>query len=355
MSRRRLAIGAGILCLTVLATAAGWWGARATLRAPRSPLGVSPAATFQVPEGTVGRTQNVFVNASWSLTDAARNVLAGIVTSVEHPGGEARPGQVLYRVNLQPVVAATGDVPAFRDITEGSVGPDVAQLQRLLASLGLYRDRADGTFDAGVTAAVKKWQRQLGAGETGAVGIGTLLFLPRLPARLVPGPEVKVGKALRGDEVAVQQVADTPSVVVPLLAEQQRFAVNGAEVVVEARGSEVQWRGQVASSARGVNGGFDLQITGPEGSPVCGDRCDLIPVGETAVLPGQIVLVAPRRGPVVPVAAVLTSPDGKAHVMMADGSERPVTILAASDGLAVVDGVSVDEIVRIGAGGRAAT
>lgn len=308
----------------------------------------TPVPTYEVASGRVGRTQNVFVNASWALAEGARNALPGIVTSVEHQGGEAEAGQVLYRVNLEPVVVATGNVPTFREMTMGMVGPDVAQLQGLLGYLGLYAGRADGDFDASVADAVERWQRRLKSDETGSVKAGSLLFVPRLPARLVLGADVKVGEMLQGGEVAVQQVADAPSFVVPLLAEQQRFATAGVDVVIQPEGSDVGWNGKVASVDPGENGGFDLQIVGTDDEPVCGDRCDAIPVGETIILPGQIILVPPREGPVIPIGAVLTAPDGNAHVVMADGAERPITILAASGGLAVVDGIAVGDVIRVG-------
>lgn len=327
---------------------AGWWAGRATLEAPESPLDSTPVPTYEVSGGRVGQTQNVFVNASWSLTEAARNQLPGIVTSVEHQDGEGKAGQVLFRVSLEPVVVAIGDVPAFREMSTGTKGPDVRQLQRMLGSLGLYRGSADGSFDEGVADAVTRWQSTLNSDETGIVKFGQVLFVPDLPARLVLGTEVQTGQVLRGGEVAVQQVAEAPSFAVALLPEQQRFAVAGIDVMIEAEGSDAEWNGTVVSVDPGLNGGFELQVAGIEGEPVCGDLCEAIPLGEPTILRGQLVLVAPLEGPVLPVGAMLTSPEGDVHVVMADGSQRRIRILASSDGLAVVDGVAVGEIVRLG-------
>ena len=60
------------------------------------------------------------------------------------------------------------------------------------------------------------------------------------------------------------------------------------------------------------------------------------------------VTVAPEvSGPAVPVAAVRTDPDGSAWVRLADGTRQQVTVLGSAGGVAVVDGLSAGDLVRV--------
>ena len=61
-------------------------------------------------------------------------------------------------------------------------------------------------------------------------------------------------------------------------------------------------------------------------------------------------MVPPVTGPVVPVSALRTQPDGAARVtVVRDGvqEERTVIVRGSADGLAVVDGVDAGETVRV--------
>ncbi|MGH3163354.1 MAG: peptidoglycan-binding domain-containing protein, partial [Streptosporangiaceae bacterium] len=55
-------------------------------------------------------------------------------------GGTVRNGEQLAELDGEPLFALTGPVPAWRDLTPGETGPDVAELQQALASLGYYDD-----------------------------------------------------------------------------------------------------------------------------------------------------------------------------------------------------------------------
>ena len=83
---------------------------------------------------------------------------------------------------------------------------------------------------------------------------------------------------------------------------------------------------------------------------VCGEDCDTLPADATTSLLSQVSVVPPVSGPVVPVSALRTQPDGAATVtVVRDGAaeDRTVTVLGSADGLAVVDGVDAGEQVRV--------
>ena len=77
-----------------------------------------------------------------------------MLTSIDiADGASADLGARLYTVDLRPVVAAVGAVPAFRDLAQGSRGADVAQLEQLLVSTGFLASPADDSFGRDTTEA----------------------------------------------------------------------------------------------------------------------------------------------------------------------------------------------------------
>ena len=78
-------------------------------------------------------------------------------------GSTVRNGEQLAELDGQPLFALTGTVPAWRDLTPGETGPDVAELQQALASLGYYDDGdTAGYFGAATEYAVSLYYEHLG-------------------------------------------------------------------------------------------------------------------------------------------------------------------------------------------------
>jgi len=119
-----LAVGCSIAAAAVTAAAL------VVLRPASDPLDSRESTTVTVRRGEVGASLALNVVAEWKAIPAGRNRAAGIVTAVSvAPGDEVGQGSALYAVDLRPVVIGRGEVPAFRAISEGVAGPDVAQLQ----------------------------------------------------------------------------------------------------------------------------------------------------------------------------------------------------------------------------------
>ncbi|GLY79255.1 peptidoglycan-binding domain-containing protein [Actinoallomurus iriomotensis] len=87
-----------------------------------------------------------------------------VVTAVKvKVGQQVKAGKVLAEVAYRPVFALPGKIPAIRDLAEGDVGRDVAELQRGLATLGYGRgsDRL-GIFGSGTAFAVRRFYAAIG-------------------------------------------------------------------------------------------------------------------------------------------------------------------------------------------------
>jgi multidrug efflux pump subunit AcrA (membrane-fusion protein) len=106
---------------------------------------------------------------------------SGTVTWLPKAGQVVREGQVLFRVDGEPVVLLYG-APAWRTLAAEVTGPDVAQLNHDLVALG-YVDKADvdSTWDEFTWATrlgVERLQDHFGVDQTGGLDLGDVVFLP---------------------------------------------------------------------------------------------------------------------------------------------------------------------------------
>jgi multidrug efflux pump subunit AcrA (membrane-fusion protein) len=141
---------------------------------------------------------------------------AGRITWLPAAGQVVRQGQVLYRVDGQPVVLLYGHTPAYRPLGEGAdvTGADVAELNHDLVALG-YVDAADvhsawHEFSWATQAGVEKLQEHLGVPRTGELSLGAVAFLPAA-ARITGVPAILGGPAT-GPVLHASSTARTVSV-----------------------------------------------------------------------------------------------------------------------------------------------
>jgi hypothetical protein len=118
---------------------------------------------------------------------AVINRARGIYTKLPAGGAKIRCGEALYRVNDRPVLLLCGSTPAYRSLSEGDSGRDVAELNANLVDLG-YATRAQldpssDSFGSETASALEKLQSKLGEGQTGSLGLGRAVFLPE-PVRI---------------------------------------------------------------------------------------------------------------------------------------------------------------------------
>lgn len=78
-------------------------------------------------------------------------------------GDTVAAGALVLEVSGRPVIALTGDLPAYRDLAPGASGPDVTQLQQALAAQGLLPgSQVDGVYGAATSEAVSRLYSSLG-------------------------------------------------------------------------------------------------------------------------------------------------------------------------------------------------
>ena len=163
---------------------------------------------------------------------------AGTYTWLPAAGQTIRQGQVIYQVSESPVVLLYGNVPAYRDLSEGMTGGDVQELNADLVKLGCATAAALGPksgwdyFSGDTAYALELLQSHLGLMVTGTLPLGQAVFLPGaiqvtgLGTGTVPGAPAPAGSGvLTGSSL-------TPVVTVNLDASQQTEVNVGDKVSV---------------------------------------------------------------------------------------------------------------------------
>ena len=86
----------------------------------------------------------------------------GLIATVPRPNMEFEEGEVILSISGRPVFILRGTTPTYRDMSPGTSGGDVRQLEEALARLGFDPGRVDGIYDHSTAAAVERWYRKAG-------------------------------------------------------------------------------------------------------------------------------------------------------------------------------------------------
>lgn len=349
VSRLRAVRVGAVLAVIAAVILGGVWAADSALSPVNDPLNedVGPV-TYTVQVGEVSRSLNFNAVGSWKRDLVGYQHGNGTVTSVNLvPGEEVSAGRIIYSLDLRPVVVAEGDVPMFRDLGFGDSGDDVAQIQALLERLGYYDGAIDADFGATTGAAVKQWQQTLGLKQTGVVLKSDVLFAPSLPARMSLAEGMVVGATVGDGQASLYAIADVPDFRISLDAGTANSVPVGSEVRI--RYADGEWSAKVAMVAdfmaeTGVNDRADLILSSTGSDPICERVCTkFVDLGSSSTFSARIIVVPSVSGPLVPGGAIVTDAANNAFLVLTDGSQIPVSIVASARGLAIVNGVEVGE------------
>lgn len=338
-----------VLLITALLGVATGWAAAHLLRPPTAVPGEADHALVEVVQGSVGSALTLNTVATWEKTSSVENQAAGVVTTLGRAASErVAAGDTLYTVGLRPVVAAHGDVPAFREVSAGAHGQDVSQLQQLLKELGFLQGGVTGRVDERTVRAIRAWQKKVGGEATGSVGIGDVMYFPSLPARVALDAEaVAVGRRLNGGEPVASLLEPAPRFALPVTRSQATLITEGTAVTISAPEGG-SWEAVAGPPQQGESAeAVTIPLAGAHGRAVCEDACASIPVAGTTRLPAKVIVVPTQSGPVVPTAAIVTGADGTPAVMDEAGDLVPVTVVASAQGLSIIEGLSPGVRVRV--------
>jgi peptidoglycan hydrolase-like protein with peptidoglycan-binding domain len=313
----------------------------------------APANTAKVEKGEL----SAMVSLDGTLTYRARsdgspysvmNQAGGTYTELPAVGAKVACGDVLYRVDDDPVLLLCGAVPAYRDLDMGDEGQDVRQLNRNLhrlgydADAGVDIDPGDDEFTWETEEALEKLQDDKGFDETGALDIDDAVFLPE-PARIAKVTGELGGSARPGAEVA-QVTSDTLEVHVNLDASQQGQVKKGDRAQITLPGNR-SVKGKVARLGRVAQTSGKADDAGAATIPayISLDKAKQASGLDQAPVQVDITTKGVEDALSVPVTAIVGKPGGFAVEVVRDGGQRELVtvelgLFDTADGRVEVEG-----------------
>jgi hypothetical protein len=333
--RRRWA-AAALAAVVVAGAAAGLSGA---FGGSGSPKAGASGGLYHTSTATVTRRSLVSQTlVTATLGDAGSysvvNQASGTITALPAAGQVVRQGHVLYEVSGSPVVLLYGQVPAYRALSEGMTGQDVAELNTDLVTLGYATRAALGPrsgwdyFSAETAYALERLQAHLGLTVTGTLPLGQAVFLPSAAKMTALGTGVVPGGAAQPGAVVLTATSVTPVVTISLDAAQQTEVKAGDTVSITLPDGAttpgvVSSVGTVASSSTSGSSGSGGE-SGGSGTPTITVQVALANPKAAGHLDQAPVTVAITTGSVgnalvVPVTALLAQASGGYAVEVTSG------------------------------------
>ena len=339
-----LAVVAGT---TVAAFVVAGRGGRDGADAASGPL---PPATTQVTRETLRETLEVDGELGYGPTLTATCRRAGTVTWLPASGTVVGRDQPLYRLDTMPTLLLDGAVPAYRAMSPGAEGPDVAQLEQNLQALGYQGFTVDDEYTDSTADAVTRWQEHHGLPETGVVDLGRVVFATG--AVRVDSLEAEMGQAAGAGQRLLTYTGTTTVVTVTLDVADRAVARPGTVVSVTLPGAKRQPGrvSQVTTVIEPGTGNDPQPGTQVEALVSLDDQQAAADLGQATV---DVTFTATERKDVltVPVAALVALRDGGFGVEVVDGTTTrfvPVTTGLFAGGRVEVSGEGLTEGLTVG-------
>ncbi len=304
-----------------------------------------------------GRTVSVTASAPYAAV-----IVTGMPAKL---GSRVWPGQVIAEIDGRPVVLLRGRLPPYRNLHEGDVGPDVAQLQAALTRLGYPVYDEQGYFGPSTAFALLLMYSHLGYAvpryrpQPPKPGQSRPLPTPYLPMRevsYIPAPSAlvvaapaKTGAAVRQGQVVLRLATGNPYVTGLLSAREAAETGPGTSARIVSASPPVAATGVVArisvipAYAAGGTGQAEYQVV-----VTSRHRLSQRAIGRTVRL---TLLVPVTSGPVltVPLTAVFSGRDAGHARESAAGSAYVVRMAARGrrHQVAVITGPSAGGLVAI--------
>jgi hypothetical protein len=363
MSRRRWWVAAGTAVVAVGAVAAAASGAFGGPGRPASNDSIPRTSTAMAARQSLTSQTQVNATLGHSGSYSVVNQAAGTITALPAAGKVVRDGHPLYQVDGLPVVLLYGDVPAWRDLSDGVSGPDVAELNADLVKLGCANsaqlDPRSDVFSLATAYALEQLQTRLGIAVTGTLKLGQAVFAPGAIQVTGLGQGIMLGGSARPGSAVLTATSTTPVVTIALDAGEQTEVKDGEKVSISLPSGQdtpglVSQVSTVATAApsTGSSGGPSSSAS-PDGSSGPTITVLVIPsdpkaLGTLNQAPVEVTITTGSvpDALVVPVDALLAQANGGYAVEVAAGGRHylvPVTpgLFDDASGLVQVTGTKL--------------
>jgi hypothetical protein len=193
---------------------------------------------------------------------------------------------------------------------------------------------------------VRTWQRELKVPVTGVVPLGQLVAVPKLPAPVSLADPVQLGALISPGAEAVRAPTGEREFVMVLTEAQEPLVPLGTYVTIPFGGHE--WAAQtIAMDPAPDRSTVEARLAAPDGGSVCGAQCSVLPADPKISILSTVTPVQPVTGLGVPVAAIRTRADASTYVTLSDGTESDVAVVGVGQGIAIVEGLTQGQVVRL--------
>ncbi|WP_263092180.1 peptidoglycan-binding protein [Curtobacterium sp. RIT-PI-V] len=274
-SSRRRTVVVGVCLIAVLASGTGTWalldlrgGSAASASSSDRPT--RAGSTAAVTKGDLTDSKVFAGTLGYGAPTGVPAAAAGTITWLPRPGDIIQRDEYLYAVDERGVRSMYGTVPLWRDLSRGTHGTDVRQLNENLAALG-YDVSVDDEFGPRTQAAVRRWQEDRGHEVTGVLTADDIAFVDGAVRVAVVDGKLGQSTGAAGADAAgggaggdVLQVTSTKRVVSATVSQRdaERLAV-GTRVDVRVNGTGAAMRGEVADiqPETGEDGGTKVLVS----------------------------------------------------------------------------------------------
>ena len=284
-----------------------------------------PPATALVTRSDLAQQDTVTGSLGYGDKQPLTSGASGTVTWLPKLGATIKQGQNALKADGRPIPLIYGDTPLYRELRAGTKGPDVAEMERALASLGYTGFTADEEYSDKTAAAVKRWQKHLGVPQTGTVKPADLVVADG--EIRVTGQEAKKGQKLQPGSSVLTYTGTSQLVAIDLDAKKQKLVRRGDKVTVvlpdgaHAAGT-ITSVGKVASTEGGDgapgegDGKTVIKVT------VQIDKKDRGKLGSYDGAPVDVEITSAEKKNVlaVPISALLALSEGGYGVQVVKGS-----------------------------------
>jgi peptidoglycan hydrolase-like protein with peptidoglycan-binding domain len=353
---RRLFIPLAGALLLAGAAGATWATAGGSSGPNTSETTETPGATATVERRDLVQHETVDGTLGYGSTQTLYAQGMGTVTALRKPGAVVERGQALYWLDGKQVTLMYGDVPMWRRLNASAPGgKDIRELERNLVELGYDPGgdiEVDDDWDSATTAAVKRWQKDVGLEKTGSIEPGQIAFLPG--ARRIGQLKTSVGAVLQPGGEVVDTSSTRRIVDVDLDANKQSLVKAGDKVEVELpNGSTVD--GWISSIGKVAESETDPQ-TGEQTDPTIPLTIVLArgaKAGSLDQAPVDVSIQKDRADNVltVPVSALLALAEGgyAVEVVDAGGGTHLVAVEPGlyADGIVEISGKGIKKGMKV--------
>lgn len=312
--------------------------------------GADPTGLFTVARQDLSEQTEVSATLGYAGSYSAVNQVQGTVTALPAVGQIITQGQVLYQVSGAPVVLLYGSTPAYRSLSEGMTGTDVAELNADLVDLG-YVTKTEvpsgaDDFTYWTKVGVEKLQATRGVTETGTLSLGQAMFEPT--AVRVTSLSATLGAPAQPGQSVLSATSTTRQVSIALDASEQSEVAVGDNVTITLPNNEtnpgvISSVGTVATAPASGSSNSSPTITvlvNPT-DPTATGTWDQAPV-EVTITTGTVT-----NALVVPVDALLAQAGGGYALEVVGANDihhlEPITLglFDDADGLVQVTGTGL--------------